>query len=196
MAKILRFVYFAVLFIIVSQNGSYAQKLIQNEGFGYIPMYQGKAVLIKEIKLKNVSVAAESYNRLKEWIKQNYTHDLVNTGIVYYNDQQKVVVKSKVELLLELLNIENVAEKAVMNYQLSAFIRDGKCIFEITDITYKIRNAMPSIKKRITAENFITKEALLTKDNYSKEKQETLKGTLFYFNNLAKSLEDVLNKGL
>lgn len=196
MAKILRFVYFTVLFIIASQSSSYAQKLIQNEGFGYIPMYQGKAVLIKEIKLKNVSLAAQSYSRLKEWVKQNYTRDLVNTGIVYYNDDQKVVVKSKVELLLELLNIENVGEKATMTYQLSAFINNGKCILEITEINYKIRNAIPSIKKKVKAENFVTREALLVNDGYAREKQETQKGTLFYFNNLAKSLEEVLNMPL
>jgi len=194
MVKSFRTIFTAICFILVAQSSLFAQQIMQNKGFTYVPAVNNQAILIREIPLKDVSVAAQSYNKLKSWIKKNFTTDLINSSIVYYNDDQAVLVKSKVDLLLPLLNEKNISEKSVMNYHLYTFIDNGKCIIQFSNIEYKIENAIPVIKKKVRAENFVTNDALQINDVYKKERQETQKGTLYYFNELASTLEKTLNE--
>lgn len=194
MAKLFRFITSVILLTFIFQSNISAQQLLQNDGFKYIPTYQGQAVLIKEIPLEDISIAAQNYTKLKSWIKKTYTTDLINSGIIYYENEQSVAVKSKVELLFPLLNAENMSEKATMKYNLDAFISSGKCVLIISDITYKIRNSIPKIKKKVKAENFVTNDALNKQDEFQKEKIEAQKGTLYFFNNLSNDLEAALNQ--
>jgi|GEM_PF-1121560 len=192
MMKFLRLVFF-VLFCTISVNNIKAQGLLQNNEFRYVPVYKGQAVLVKEIPLRDISEAAQNYTRIKNWVKKNYTTNIFTSSILYHNEEQRVSVKSKVELLLPILNIQNTSEKSVMSYTLNIFISNRKCIFEVTDITYKIQNAIPNLKNKVKAEDFVTEEALSIQDQYIKEKIETQKGTLYYFNNLIESLAKSLN---
>lgn len=171
-----------------------SQNLIQSKDFTYIPSLDNKATLIREIQLNNVSEAAGNYTKLKKWIKNNFTTDLINSSIMYYSEDDAVLVKSKVDLLLPILNKENISEKALMTYHLYAFIRNGICVVQVTNIDYKLKNAIPNIRTKIRAEDFVTNEALQIKDGYTKEKIETQKGTLYFFNNLINDLEKTLNE--
>lgn len=193
MSRFFRFTFSLILCAILSVNALMAQDLLQNNGFRYVPLYNKKAVLVKEIPLNNISEVARNYDKLKNWVKKNFTTNLLNNSILYYNEEQRVSVKSKVELLLPILNQQNISEKSVMHYTLNAFILNGKCIFEVTDIEYKVHNTIPELKKKVKAENFVTEQALSVQDQYIKEKIETQKGTLYYFNNLAEDLAKVLN---
>ncbi|MDU1905116.1 MAG: DUF4468 domain-containing protein [Dysgonomonas sp.] len=192
MMKFLKFVFF-VLFCTISVSSIKAQGLLQNNDFRYVPVYKGQAVLVKEIPLRNTSEAAQNYNRIKSWVKKNYTTNIFTSSILYHNDDQRASIKSRVELLLPILNAQNISEKSVMSYSLNIFISNGRCIFEVTDITYKIQNAIPHLKNKVKAEDFVTEQALSIQDQYIKEKIETQKGTLYYFNNLAESLAKSLN---
>ncbi len=193
MAKFIRITFFVVCLMLSMQNSLYAQQVIQNQGFTHIPTLNNKAILLKEITLNNVSEAAMNYTKLKNWVKSNYTTDLINSSIIYYNDDQAVLVKSRVSLLLPLLNEQNISEKSLMSYHLYIFIRNGKCVMQISEIDYKVENAIPALKKKIKAEDFVTDEALLVNDQYRKERIETQKGTLYFFNEQANSLEKALN---
>jgi len=193
MNRLLSYIFF-LLFIFAPINDAHAQRLIQNDKFTQLPLLDGKAVLIKEIPLLEPLDTEKNYNKLKDWIKSNYTTDLINSSIKYNPSTKNVFVKSRVELLLPILNSQNVSEKTIMNYHLDTFILDGKCIFQVSEINYKLENAIPAINNKLKAEQFVSEQALLINDNYSKERAETYKGTLYYFNNLADSLTEALHK--
>lgn len=193
MSKLLKLVFSFVFCITLSVSALYAQDFLQNNGFRYIPLYNQKAVLVKEIPLNNISEAAGNYDKVKNWVKKNFTTNILNSRIIYYNEDQRVFVRSKVDLLLPILNSQNISEKSVMSYTLNIFISNGKCIFEVTDMEYKVHNTIPVLKKKIKAEDFVTEQVLSVQDQYIKEKIETQKGTLYYFNNLAEDLARNLN---
>lgn len=193
MTKYFKTILFTICLLAGGHFAAYSQQMIQNRDFTYVPIFNNKAVLLMEIPLNNVSKAAENYTKLKSWIKDNYTTDLINSSIMYYPDDQAVLVKSKVDLLLPILNNENVSEKSVMTYHLYTFIQNGVCVMQITDMEYKVTNTIPALKQKVKAEDFITNEALKINDEYRKERVETQKGTLYFFNQLAKNLGKTLN---
>lgn len=184
---------FTFIFVLTVQNGLFAQKLIQNEGFFNIPVSQGKAILMKEIPLAYPGETQANYNRLKTWVKDNYTTDLLNSGIKYDNQADAVYVKSRVDLLLPLLNSGELEAKAVMRYKMDMFIEKGKCVVLISDISYKMQNTTPKLTQPVKAEDFVVEDVVYISNQYTKQKIETRKGTLYFFNNLVKDLETALN---
>jgi hypothetical protein len=168
--------------------------LIQKGRLKKIPIYNNKVVLIAEIPLKKIYSESQNYNKLKKWVKETYTTDIIHTSINYDNAEERVSIKSKVELLLPLLNTRNEGTKSVMSYELNTIILHGKCVFEVSNISYKIQKATPEIKNRISAREFITASALDIQDDYTQVRNETQKGTLYFLNNLIESLEVSLNK--
>lgn len=185
---------FAVTFILTAQDSLFAQGLIQNREFSYIPVSQGRAILMKEIPLAYPNEPVSNYNKLKTWVKENYTTDLLNSGIKYNASENSVYVSSKVELLLPLLDVSHVSAKAVMNYYLDVFLEKGKCVVLFSDITYKLHNTNPPLTKKMKAEEFVTNEVLLINDEYKMQRNEVQKGTLHFFNNLVKNLEAAVNR--
>jgi hypothetical protein len=166
---------------------------LQNGGFTAVPVYEGQVVLMREITLKYVSDATDVfYTRLKQWVKDNYSGDIFST-ITYYDKDASVVVKSKVELLLPLMNEQNIGEKAVMSFHLYAFTKRGICTVQFSNIGYRLKETIPPLSKKLKAEEFITDEAIRINDWYSKERATVRKSTLYYFNELTKKLEMALN---
>ncbi len=179
--------------LVLTAYTAQAQDLIQNNGFKNIPVSQGKAILMKEILLNSPNETNGNYDKLKNWIKQNYTTDLINSSIKYNASEYSVYVKSKVELLLPLLNVNQESAKATMNYYMSVFIEKGKCVVIFSDITYKLHNTYPSLTKKLRAEEFVTDEVLRYNDEYKQQRTEVQRGTLYYFNNLVQGLGKTLN---
>lgn len=194
MKGLLRVVLLSICIVWGLGTNVFSQRLIQNQGFTTIPVSHGKAILMKEIKLNNKNIANGNYDRLKTWVKDNYTTDLVNSNIKYRHQDFTVYVKSKVDLLLPLLDVNHKGAKALMDYKMSAFIENGKCVVIFSDISYKIRNTSPTVDGKVKAEEFVTSEVLSRNDEYRAQRNEVQKGTLHYFNSLVKNLEDAINR--
>lgn len=192
MTNYLKIALICICFFVIGLSQTKAQQLIQSGKFTYIPVFDNQAILIKEIPLSNIS-SKENYTNLKNWVKENFTTDLINSSIMYYNDEQAVLVKSKVDLLLPLLNTNNEGEKSVLSYHLYAFIKGDVCVIQISNMEYKVVNAVPALKQKIRAEDFVSSQALKISDEYTKERIETQKGTLYFFNELTDKLEKMLN---
>lgn len=194
MKSLLRVVLFSICIVWGFGINVFSQKLIQNQNFTTIPVSHGKAILMKEVKLNYQNDVNNNYERLKTWVKDNYTTDLVNSNIKYDGTAHSVYLKSKIELLLPLLDINHKGAKAIMNYHMNAFIENGKCIVIFSDISYKIKNTSPAIEGRVRAEEFVTNEVLARNDDYKQQRNEVQKGTLHYFNSLVNNLEDAINR--
>lgn len=185
---------FAVALMFSAQNSLFAQRLIQNGGFSYIPVSQGRAILMKEIPLAFPNESAANFSKMKAWVKDNYTTDLLNSAIKYNTTSQSVYVSSKVDLMLPLLDSGAESAKATMNYYMDVFLENGKCVVLFSDITYKLHNMNPPLTKKLKAEEFVTNEVLLINDVYKQQRNEVQRGTLHYFNNLVKNLEAAVNR--
>lgn len=168
--------------------------IIQNNGFKYIPIFENKALLIKEIPLNKNLPSDYSYTTIRNWVKKQFTTDVFYNSILYLEKDMTVFVKSRVELLLPLFNNRNENKTALMQYQLVVSIIDKKCVMEITNINYKLKHSDFRIKEKLPAEMLVTPQALTIKDAMSIEREEILKNTLFYFNNLADTLSESLLK--
>lgn len=187
---------FISLLLCTIWNLANAQRVIQNKRFEYIPVFENKPVLLKEIPLNGFSSENQDYKKIKNWVKKYYTTDIINSSILYDRHNLKISVGSKVELPLSILNKESVYEKAVMLYYMNISIVKGKCVLEIHDFSYKLENTIPKITDWLDANELITKKALGITDSFSKERREIYDQTLSYFNNLAQSLAVNLSQKL
>ncbi len=172
------------LFTLLSGN-SFAQDLLQNNKFTYAPLFDNQVVLMKEISLNNAD-PNKSFQIVKEWGKERYASDPLISNIRYDNTNKEIIVKSKIELLLPE-NENKVREKVIMTYHLNTFILNGKCVFEVKGITYKLHNT----KKSLKAEDTITQSSLVS--GPQQELRINIQRSTFYFlNELADSLETAL----
>lgn len=176
---------FVFLFTLLSGN-SFAQDLLQNDQFTYAPLFDNQVVLMKEILLNNAD-PDKSFVIVKEWGKQRYASDPLISNIRYDNTNKEIIIKSKIELLLPE-NKNNIREKVIMTYHLNAFILNGKCIFEVKGITYKLSNT----KKGLKAEDTITQSAIAAEDSQQELRINIQKSTFYFINELANSLEKAL----
>lgn len=178
------------ILLLLSFVYGYGQNLIQNDKFIYVTTFKNKVVFLKEIPISNKNMDY-NYFVLKEWGKKNYSNDITQSNIRYDNKNKEILVKSRVELILPE-NSEGLRESVLMIYRLNAFILDNKCILEVKNITYNSpeRTTIRSFK----AEDIISDEAIRINDDLGEFRVNTKKSTLYFLNELANELADVLNK--
>lgn len=178
------------ILLLLSFVYGYGQNLIQNDKFIYVTTFKNKVVFLKEIPISNKNMDY-NYFVLKEWGKKNYSNDITQSNIRYDNKNKEILVKSRVELILPE-NSEGLRESVLMIYHLNAFILDNKCILEVKNITYNSpeRTTIRSFK----AEDIISDEAIRINDDLGEFRVNTKKSTLYFLNELANELADVLNK--
>lgn len=180
---------FVFLFTLLSAN-SFAQELLQNDKFTYAPLFENQVVIMKEIPLVNTD-SVKNFHIVKEWGKERYASAPLLSNIRYDNTNLEIIIKSKIELLLPE-NRNNVREKAVMTYHLNVFILNGKCVFEVKGISYKVNN----IKNSLKAEDTITQSAIAAEGPQQELRINIQKGTFYFLNELADSLEAALKNAI
>lgn len=184
---------FFVFLLCVTQTIN-SQSLFQNNKFTSIPTFDGTAVLLKEIPLKNNNL---DYNfaALKKWGKVNFGSDPLVSSIKIKSKDRIIYCQSKIELLLPQNKI-GVKEKVIMTYMLDASIINNKCILEIKDIYYNIdkQQSLGIIKTNFSAEEMASDNAMRINDNLNELRYNIRISTLYFFNNLADNL--VLNINL
>lgn len=168
-------------------GNSFAQELVQHQKFTYAPLFNNQVVLVREIPLFQRD-SERSFVRVKEWGKERYALSPLVSNIRYDNSNKEIIVKSKIELLLPENNA-GIRESVIMTYHLNTFIFNDKCIFEVNNITYKLQD----VKKSVKAEDIITSAALAQTGSLQELRINIQKSTLFFFNELADSLEETLN---
>lgn len=179
-----------VISILFSLSG-HAQIVRKGELFTKVDEVGGKVVFIKEIPIKSNKTLNDNYQRLKEWAKENYARDPFISSIRHDSKNHEFVAKSKIELLLPQ-NSKGIREKMIMRYRVNGFIIDGKCVLEITDISYLHESSKQSevkLPRIIKAEVFITDKAIAIKDEFSEIRENTRKSTIFFINQLTQNFE-------
>jgi len=169
-----------------------AQITPSGEIFKDIKTFDGKVVFVKEIKLP-VNDVERNYSNLRSWANINFDKDPFNSSVSYDAKNKKIVARSRAELLLPL-NAKGIREKLFMKFKLTAFLKDGMCIVEITDISY-INDAKANqntLKQKIRAEDMVTGAALAQNDADRTTRINVKENTVFFFNDLVNSLEKVM----
>lgn len=169
---------------------SFAQVIRQGDKFSEVFEVEGKVVFLKEIQVKEGLSVGGNYAILKGWAKENYGKDPFVSSVRYDDDNNEIIAKSRVELLLPASS-SGTREKMVMRYRVNAFIFQGKCVLEITELVYLYDNPKNDklLPKVIRAEDFITNKAISPNDHLSEMRTNTRKSTLFFLNEVAKGLE-------
>lgn len=175
------------LFTIVTLSG-FSQITRQNESFERIYLIENRVAFVKEIQLKDASTQ-KSYDILVDWAKENYGKDPFISSIRYDADKKELMAKSRIELILPA-NPQGIREKMVMRYRIDGFIRDNKCILEITELTYLHENTRDQrLPRIIRSEEFITDSSIKIGDDLQYLRINTKKSTLYFLNELTKDLE-------
>lgn len=179
-----------ITYILFSVTG-FAQVIKQGEKFLDVSEVEGKVVFLKEIQLKEPLAEEKNYQILREWARANYGKDPFISSIRYDNKNHEIIAKSRVELVLPI-DTKGVREKMIMRYRINAFLFQGKCILEITDLIYLYENAKSDkqpFPRMIRAEDFITDKQLEEIGGHLEFKQNTRKSTFYFLNELSKDLE-------
>ena len=182
-----------ILIVLLSYIPVSAQITKSDQLFSNITTFDGKVVFVKEIKLKDNNLE-KSYLTLKEWGKFNFAKDPFNSSINYDDKNRKITARSRIELLLPE-NGKSIREKHIMKYRLDAFIKDNLCIVEITTISY-INDAKANnntLPQKIKAEDLITDKGISINDSNKDTRLNIRKNTVYFFNDLVNSLQNVLN---
>lgn len=170
---------------------SFAQVVKQGEKFMEVSEVEGKVVFLKEIQLKEGTSESDNYQILREWAKVNYDRDPFRSSVRYDNRNREIIAKSRVELVLPI-DTKGVREKMIMRYRINAFLFQGKCVLEVTDIIYLYENTKSDkqpFPRLIRAEDFITDKQLEEIGGHLEFKQNTRKSTFYFLNELSQDLE-------
>jgi len=170
-----------------------AQVTKPGEIFTQVYTVEDKVVFLKEIEPKENDLE-KNYFILKEWIKINYAKDPFNSNSNYDNKNHSVMATTRVELLLPP-NIAGIQEKITMKYRLDVFFSGNLCVIEISGITFqnKAKENSNTLPKKITAEDMISDIVISIDDSNKETRINTRKSTIYYFNELLATLQNVLN---
>ena len=174
-----------------------AQEIIREGGkFTTISTVEDKVVFMKELRCSSKSSDKACYQRMAEWAKETYGSDPFISSIRYDPKKDEFIAKSKVELLLPA-NSQGKRESMIMRYRINGFLIDGKCVLEITDISYLYENSKQSgldLSKVIRAEAFITNREVSEKNKLTEIKTNTRKSTIYFVNELTTEFEKYYNR--
>lgn len=185
---------FVLLFAVLSPLLVKAQITGTGEIFRDVQTFEGKVVFVKEIILPSNDLNT-NFSNLRNWANINFDKDPFNSSVNYDTKNNKIVARSRVELLLPV-NSKGIREKLFMKFKVHAFLKDNLCILEITDINY-INDAKANrntLKQKVKAEDMITDAALAKEDADKGTRIDVRENTLYFYNDLANSLEKALNR--
>ena len=141
---------------------------------GAVPEVNGKVVFSKEFSIAGMS-QAEVYAKTQEWMdarmKQNN-----NKSRVAYTNEEKGQIAANGEEYIVFSNAGLALDRTKVMYQMTAECDDGKCVLQIKNIRYDY----PNEKEIYVAEDWITDEYALTKDQtrlargYAKWRRKTV----------------------
>lgn len=130
------------------------------------------------------------YKKLNDWAVSNYGKDPFMSSVRSDSKNNEIIAKSRIEFSLPTNRSSN--EKIIMRYRINGMVRNGRYIFEITEISYMYENANEKrLPKVVRAEDFITNEAQRKQDDLSDIRINTRNRTLQYVNKISENLDIV-----
>lgn len=174
-----------LLFCFVS---AFSQVYKQGQLFRNVNLINGQVAFVKEITIPE-NMKTDAYFTLRSWGKSNYAKDPFTSSIAYSEKSKEIIATSKIDFVLP--DTENQkGEKVTMSYKLNAYIDPNNCVVEISDIKFSLSNAKKyEVAKTLSAENFVSNDALRINDALQSIRQDTKKYMLNYFNDLCINLE-------
>lgn len=163
--------------------------LAQSAKFNDVAVVNAKVVFTKDIMPAQRLSNGALYEKLNEWAVNNYGKDPFISSLRSDPKNEQIIVKSRIELSLPANRGTN--EKMIMRYRINAMVRNGKYIFEITEISYLYENSNEKrLPKVIRAEDFIT-DGAQRQDDLSDLRMNTRNRTLQYVNKMSENLDVV-----
>ncbi|WP_036930551.1 DUF4468 domain-containing protein [Prevotella sp. 10(H)] len=168
----------------------FSQVVKLGENFVNVPVINDKVTFLKELPSKKDISTEENYKILKQWAIINYGKDPFISSVHHDPKNNEFIAKSRIELLLPA-NAKGIREKMIMRYRINGFLFQGKCVLEITDISYLYESSTKDklLPRIIRAEDFITDKALAIDDNLQEFRINTRKSTLYFLNEISKDFE-------
>jgi hypothetical protein len=125
---------------------------------GAVPEVNGKVVFSKEFSIPGMS-KGEVYNITKEWMDARMQQN-ANKSRLAFSDEEKGQLAANGEEHIVFSNNALSLDRTKVMYQMLAYCDEGKCVLEIKNIRYDY----PNEKEIFLAEDWITDEVALTKD--------------------------------
>lgn len=183
---------FILLSLIILPLLAHSQIVKSGEVFDNVYTFDGKVVFIKQIQPASSNLD-RNYLALKEWARINFAKDPFNSSVDYNDKSKRITAQSRIELLLPE-NEKGVREKFIMKYRLNGFFDGDLCVIEISNISFinDSKANVNTLQQKISAENMITDQAILINDTNKETRTNVRKNTLYFFNDLVNSLQNVL----
>ena len=125
---------------------------------GAVPEVNGKVVFSKEFSIPGMS-KGEVYSITKEWMDARMQQN-ANKSRLAFSDEEKGQLAANGEEHIVFSNNALSLDRTKVMYQMLAYCDEGKCVLEIKNIRYDY----PNEKEIFLAEDWITDEVALTKD--------------------------------
>ena len=125
---------------------------------GAVPVVNGKVVFSKEFSIAGMS-KDEVYDKVHEWMKARMQQNNNKSQVAYVNQERGQIAANGEEYIVFANSALSLDRTKVM-YQMIANCDDGKCALQIRNIRYDY----PNEKEIFLAEDWITDEVALTKD--------------------------------
>lgn len=172
---------FVILFFQIAFSIN-AQIVKGEEPFTEIMSVENKIVFLKEFPLHQVQ-ADSAFNNIKQWAKDYYGKDRLNSTIRFDSKNKEIRIVSRVELILPE-NSDGVSLSVQMKYKTNVFLFQGKCVMETRSMSYFIAEGKKT--KNYRAEDIYL---LNTATDLPQEFKENLKkSTLYFINEISENL--------
>ena len=125
---------------------------------GAVPEVNGKVVFSKEFSIPGMN-KGEVYSITKEWMDARMQQN-ANKSRLAFSDEEKGQLAANGEEHIVFSNNALSLDRTKVMYQMLAYCDEGKCVLEIKNIRYDY----PNEKEIFLAEDWITDEVALTKD--------------------------------
>lgn len=125
---------------------------------GAVPEVNGKVVFTKEFSIVGMN-KGEVYTKVQEWMNARMQQNNNKSKVAYMNEEKGQVAANGEEYIV-FSNTALALDRTKVMYQMIANCDNGKCVLQIRNIRYDY----PNEKEIYLAEDWITDEIALTKD--------------------------------
>ena len=125
---------------------------------GAVPEVNGKVVFTKEFSIVGMN-KGEVYTKVQEWMNARMQQNNNKSKVAYMNEDKGQVAANGEEYIV-FSNTALALDRTKVMYQMIANCDNGKCVLQIRNIRYDY----PNEKEIYLAEDWITDEIALTKD--------------------------------
>lgn len=181
--------YFLALLCVLPLIASAQETVDKKYLAGAVPVINNKVIFTKEFSVPQLS-QAQVYDIVLKWAEGRFVTDKDSQGRILYTNKEKGQIACNGDEYIVFSDKALALDRTRIYYRPIFFCSEGKCIMEISNISYDY----PSYKERLKAEEWITDKEALTKDqaNLAFKIGKFRVKTIDLVNDLAEGLQESL----